>query len=150
MQASACNFIKNETLAQLFPCKFCTFSQSTSGRLCNKAFFLIILIQKGKLIVSELVTYFKVPDQELGPSRTYRLDTGHELNVHKTFRRRPRRLLNILCAFNLRSVSKGQLATPTLQEASNTRTINNSTIYFYKRFLQYIWNVDLSKRTAIF
>ena len=35
------------------------------------------------------------------------LDTGRKLNVHKTFRRRPRRLLNVSCAFNLRPVSTG-------------------------------------------
>ena len=33
------------------------------------------------------------------------VDTGRKLNVHKTFRRRPGRLLNVLCTFNLRSVS---------------------------------------------
>ena len=32
-------------------------------------------------------------------------DTGGKLNVHKTFRRRPGRLLNVLCTFNLRPVS---------------------------------------------
>ena len=35
------------------------------------------------------------------------VDTGSKLNVHKTFRRRPERLLNILCKFNLRPVSTG-------------------------------------------
>ena len=35
------------------------------------------------------------------------VDTGRKLNVHKTFRRRPARLLNVLCAFNLRPVSTG-------------------------------------------
>ena len=35
------------------------------------------------------------------------VDTGRKLNVHKTFRRRPWRLLNVLCTFNLRSVSTG-------------------------------------------
>ena len=33
------------------------------------------------------------------------IDTGRKLNVHKTFRRR---LLNVLCTFNLRPVSTGQ------------------------------------------
>ena len=32
------------------------------------------------------------------------VDTGRKLNVHKTFRRRPGRLLNVLCTFNLRPV----------------------------------------------
>ena len=33
------------------------------------------------------------------------VDTGHKLNVDKTFRRRPGRLLNVLCTFNLRPLS---------------------------------------------
>ena len=35
------------------------------------------------------------------------IDTGRKLIVHKTFRRRPGRLLSILCTFNLRPVSTG-------------------------------------------
>ena len=35
------------------------------------------------------------------------VDTGRTLNVHKTFRRRPVRLLNVLCTFNIRPVSTG-------------------------------------------
>ena len=38
---------------------------------------------------------------------SYPVDTGRKLNVHKTFRRRPRRLLNVLCMFNLRPASTG-------------------------------------------
>ena len=34
-------------------------------------------------------------------------DTGRKLNVQKTFRRRPGRLLNVLYTINLRSVSTG-------------------------------------------
>ena len=34
------------------------------------------------------------------------LDTGRKLNLHKTFRRRPGRLLNVLCTLNLRPVSR--------------------------------------------
>ena len=30
------------------------------------------------------------------------VDTGRKLNVHKTFRRRPGRPLNVLCTFNVR------------------------------------------------
>ena len=37
----------------------------------------------------------------------YPVDTGRQLNIRKTFRRRPGRLLNILCTFNLRPVSAG-------------------------------------------
>ena len=35
------------------------------------------------------------------------VDTRRKSNVHKTFRRRPGRLLNVLCAFNLSPVFKG-------------------------------------------
>ena len=35
------------------------------------------------------------------------VNTGRKLNVHKIFRRRPGRLRNVLCTFNLRSVSTG-------------------------------------------
>ena len=35
------------------------------------------------------------------------VDTGRKLNVHTTFRRRPGRLLNVSCTFNLRLVSTG-------------------------------------------
>ena len=36
------------------------------------------------------------------------VDTERKLNLHKTFRRRPGRLLNVLCTFNLRPVSNGK------------------------------------------
>ena len=35
------------------------------------------------------------------------VDTGRKLNIHKTFRRRPGRLLNVLCTSNLGPVSTG-------------------------------------------
>ena len=35
------------------------------------------------------------------------VDTGRELKIHKTFRGRPGRLLNVLCTFTLRPVSAG-------------------------------------------
>ena len=38
------------------------------------------------------------------------VDTGRKLNLHKTFRRRPWRLLNVWCTFSLRSVSTGIMA----------------------------------------
>ena len=41
----------------------------------------------------------------------YPIDEGRKLNVHKTFRRRPGRLLNVLCTFNLRPVSTGKEIT---------------------------------------
>ena len=37
------------------------------------------------------------------------VDIGRKLNLYKTFRRRPRCLLNVLCTFNLHPVSTGDL-----------------------------------------
>ena len=37
------------------------------------------------------------------------VDTEHKLNVHKTFRRRPGRFLNVSCTFNLGPVSTGKM-----------------------------------------
>ena len=37
------------------------------------------------------------------------VDTGRKLKVHKTFRKRPGRPLNVLCTFNLRPVSTEKL-----------------------------------------
>ena len=41
--------------------------------------------------------------------RTNPVDTGRQLDVRKTFRRRPGRLLNVFCTFSLRPVSTGKL-----------------------------------------
>ena len=49
------------------------------------------------------------------------LDTGRKLNVHKTFRRRPGRLLNVLCTFHLRPVSTGKYNPAGTRLCSNVR-----------------------------
>ena len=45
--------------------------------------------------------------EDLFSFHNYSVDKGRHLNVRKTFRRRPRRLLNVLCTFNLCTVSTG-------------------------------------------
>ena len=48
------------------------------------------------------------------------VDTGCKLNVHKTIkRRRPGRLLDVLCPFNLRPVSTGVI----MKELKKRKTI---------------------------
>ena len=47
---------------------------------------------------------------EIKEPRRFPVDAGRTLNVRKTFRRRPGRLLSVLCTFNLRFVSMGLLA----------------------------------------
>ena len=45
--------------------------------------------------------------------------TGRKLNVHKTFRGHPGRLLNVLCTFNLRPVPTGVWVMVNLQKQSS-------------------------------
>ena len=49
---------------------------------------------------------YKIKKRE---NHIYPVDTGRKLNVHNTFRRRPGRLLNVLCTFNLGPVSTGYI-----------------------------------------
>ena len=56
---------------------------------------------------------FKLSNRYLKRSHVYKkrqirpVGTGRKLSMHKTFRRRPRCLLNVLCMFNLSHVSTG-------------------------------------------
>ena len=69
------------------------------------------------IFVSGIIKLFKIPRDARLPKmkpkvrsflwRWNPVDTGRKLNVHKTFRRCPGRLLNVLCTFNLRHVSTG-------------------------------------------
>ena len=61
------------------------------------------------------------------------VDTGRKLNVHKTFRRRPGRLLNVLCTFSLRPVSTGK---PIL---SFIRPVERCLTYLYIRLFSTPW-----------
>ena len=63
------------------------------------------------------------------------VDTGRKLNVHKTFRRRPGRLLNVLCTFNLRPVFTGK-KWHTLQKVyfCGRKTCPNSLVLCYRRY----------------
>ena len=50
-------------------------------------------------------------DNSIVDTRISLVDTGRKLKVHKTFRRRPGRLLDVLCTFNLSPVSKGYIVS---------------------------------------
>ena len=53
--------------------------------------------EKEKIIIKKIIKI----------ARHNPVDIGRKLNVQKTFTRRPGRLLNVLCTFNLRPVSTG-------------------------------------------
>ena len=51
-------------------------------------------------------------------------DTGRKLNVHKTFRRRPGRLLNVLCTLNLHPVSTWSVQKICMSAISDKKIIS--------------------------
>ena len=59
-------------------------------------------------VLKSLHIYFNLSQNvSISLRNGFPVDTGRKLNVHKTFRRYPGRLLNVLCAFNLSPVSTG-------------------------------------------
>ena len=67
--------------------------------------------------------------------RLYPLGTERKLNVHKTFRRGPGRLLNVLCTFNIRFVSRGfTMKLPW----------KGSKLFVTRRLISQNWSVPLT------
>ena len=58
------------------------------------------------------------------------VDTGRKLNVHKKSRRRPGRLLNVLCTFNLRPVSTGKESQPAIAMNKQLFGFTESLFFF--------------------
>ena len=69
------------------------------------------------------------------------IDTGRKLNVHKTFRRRPGRPLNVLCTFNFRPVSIRIAWAMVLDTMFH--------IWFIMTVYNKIWEILLQNATAI-
>ena len=69
---------------------------------------------------------------------TYPLDTGRKWNKHKTFRRYPWRLLNVLCRFNLHTVSRGYESKFLLFKSLMGKV--NTIIDFHEKSRKYLKN----------
>ena len=70
----------------------------------------------------------------------YPVDTGQELSVHKVFKRRPGRLLNVSCTFNLYTVSKRYI----LQRVYDVSKPSVSLRYQLRRLCDVLsWSVSL-------
>ena len=69
------------------------------------------------------------------------VDTDRKLNVHKTFRRRPGHLLNVLCTFSLRPVSAGyyifETKTVISEKYKNHRVLTYSSSWWKRKC---VWN----------
>ena len=78
-------------------CQFCEISKIT-------LFYRTSLVAASGTYVTEFS--FSTP-ATLFQKFLYPVDTGRKFNVHKTFRRRPGRLMNVLYMLNLRPVSTG-------------------------------------------
>ena len=74
---------------------------------------------------------------QIQPGITYKypVDKGRKLNVHKTFRGRPGRLLNVLCTFYLRPVSTGNVAyikkNAYMQRSLMCSTVPDDFFFFF-------------------
>ena len=65
------------------------------------------------------------------------VDTGRKLNVHKTFRRRPGRLLKVLCTSNLRAVYWGKhIVLINIAEYLRKSDVSENSKVYYRRFLR--------------
>ena len=76
-------------------------------QVSTDALFCLVVLGSHYLLMNEFPNFF--PKLESGWS-DFPVDTGRKLNVQKTFRRRPGRLLNGFCTFNLLPVSTGLVA----------------------------------------
>ena len=91
--------------------------QSTWGnKLTLEHYYVLFLIYYGYRYQTIEWNLIKVSFND----RTYwfytnPLDTERKLNVHKTFKRRPGHLLDVLYTFNLRPMSRGNVFVKTVQ-----------------------------------
>ena len=93
--------------------------------------------------LESLTTYIALTKIRCGS--LFPVDTGRELNVHKTFRRCPGYLLIVLCTFNLRPVSTGLMVDVLLVtahhgnvlviETCKTQTLHHTKKIFCHSFM---------------
>ena len=69
----------------------------------NSILNAILAVNRGRAPPNNIAILNLIKQPEPNP-----VDTGRKLNAHKTLRRRPGRLLNVLCTFKLRPVSTGK------------------------------------------
>ena len=96
----ACNYF---CIQQAFLTNSCNQKWCRQHFNCKKSLVLLLLLmRKSRAVCIFMVLWSNSEKDSLFP-----LDTGRKLNAHKTFRRRLGLLLNVLCAFSLRLVSRG-------------------------------------------
>ena len=95
--------------------------------------------------VTSLLSYAN-SEEYLRPYQTSMIpiDAGRKLNVHKTLRRRPARLLNVLCTFGLRSMYMGMQLSCKNRKDSSRLTIFVKILY-YKCFREFyiLWSLNI-------
>ena len=98
-----------------------------------------------------MVRYTDINDTMLWNSwRNTPVGTGRKLNVHKTFRRRPGRLLNVLCTFNLRPVSTGLAIISSIKNVFlQVMRVGDLIIYFRPNNVQNWWKFLVSLETDL-
>ena len=77
----------------------------------------VVFVQKNLCVNEFLLIYKKV--SSVKNNSYFPVDTGRKFNAHKTFRRSPGRLLNVLCTFNLRPASTGSYLSRNKRDYSS-------------------------------
>ena len=121
------------------------------------SFIALTLVEKVALHISLIMVDYVKRALRNRQQITSLIDTGRKLNVHKTIRKRPGRLLNVLCTFNLSPVSKGFKAEHFLRKVMETlkrsiisfniaNLVNKGILYFlyYERVTKGRRGRDLS------
>ena len=121
------------------------------------SFIALTLVEKAALHICLIMVDYVKRALRNRQQITSHVDTGRKLNVHKTIRKRPGHLLNVLCTFNLRPVSKGFKAEHFLRKAMETlkrsiisfniaNLVNKGILYFlyYERVTKGRRGRDLS------
>ena len=75
----------------------------TSKLGCARILYYTLLKQR------DIWDLFNIYNRTLCKNIFAKSSIGRKLSVHKTFRRPPGRLLNVLCTFSLRPVSTGEI-----------------------------------------
>ena len=94
------------TRSGVFWPKACCWLVGVEG-YCWECFYPRYLVPRTVIFQLEYLQFFS--SATVGFSQCWHspVDTGRKLNVHKTFRRRPGRFLNVLCTINLSPRSTG-------------------------------------------
>ena len=106
----------------------CLWKKLSLSPLCSNIHLCCCHVMNCKYLVSpsQLLFNFIYTFIPMLKRKTCPLDTVRKLNVHDTYRRHPRRLLNVLCTLDIRPVSRGCIICKRTVTTFKTRLVSVS------------------------